>query len=82
VENRSHISYTIRTKKYGGHMKTNDTCNVRIKKQTRERLKLKCKKEARLMGGYVDMILNKAIAEESIEPLFSRDSSPLTDNKR
>ena len=63
-------------------MKTNDTCNIRIKKHTRERLKLKCKKEARLMGGYVDMILNKAIAEEGIEHPPTQDSSHMSDDKR
>jgi hypothetical protein len=51
------------------------TRNIRIPQPTHEEIKRKCKKEGRLMGAYVDMILNKAISDEKLEEATKRDSA-------
>ena len=51
------------------------TRNIRIPQPTHEKIKSKCKKEGRLMGAYVDMILNRAISDEKIEEASKRDSA-------
>ena len=58
-------------------VKENNTqkSNIRILKHTHEIIKLKCKKEGRLMGAYVDMILNRAISDEKLEEASKRDSA-------
>jgi hypothetical protein len=50
----------------GRHMSTTqnkNTSNIRIKKQTHEQLKILCKREGWLIGGYVDKILKTAILQ-------------------
>ncbi len=42
------------------------TSSIRILKQTHEKIKSICKQEGRLMGAYVDLILNKAMSDEKI----------------
>ena len=51
------------------------TRNIRIPQPTHEEIKQKCKKEGRLMGAYVDMILNRAMSDEKIEEASKRDSA-------
>ena len=54
------------------------TCNIRIPKQTHEQIKNICKREGRLIGAFVNIILNKAISEEKAREVSSRESAPQT----
>ena len=51
------------------------TRNIRIPRQTHEKIKSKCNSEGRLMGAYVDMILNRAISDEKLEEATKRNSA-------
>jgi len=44
-----------------------ETINVRIRKQTHEKLKLKCHEKGWLLGVYIDKILAEAIQEKQEE---------------
>lgn len=44
-----------------------ETINVRIRKQTHEKLKLKCDEKGWLLGVYIDKILSEAILEKPEE---------------
>jgi hypothetical protein len=69
-------------KKLKEHLMVNENnaqkSNIRILKHTHGIIKLKCKKEGRLMGAYVDMILNRSIADEKLEEASKRDSAKNT----